>query len=81
MDETAPSTIPADTSPSVISSEASDSERSREISPAADMSPERLLAALLSVVKREDAATGALLSGVSLSTEGWAVPATLPYGL
>ena len=35
----------------------------------ADMSPERLLAALLSVVKREDAATGALLSGVSLSTE------------
>ena len=80
MDETAPSTIPADTSPSVISSEASDSERSREISPAADMSPERLLAALLSVVKREDAATGALLSGVSLSTEDGQYQLLFPTG-
>ncbi|HJI99907.1 MAG TPA: hypothetical protein OIM11_01935 [Coriobacteriaceae bacterium] len=59
----------------------SDSERSREISPAADMSPERLLAALLSVVKREDAATGALLSVRFAIHGGWAVPATLPYGL
>ena len=80
MDETAPSTIPADTSPSVISSEVSDSERSREISPAADMSPERLLAALLSVVKREDAATGALLSGVSLSTEDGQYQLLFPTG-
>ena len=80
MDETAPSTIPADTSPSVISSGASDSERSREISPAADMSPERLLAALLSVVKREDAATGALLSGVSLSTEDGQYQLLFPTG-
>ena len=80
MDETAPSTIPADTSPSVISSEASDSERSRETSPAADMSPERLLAALLSVVKREDAATGALLSGVSLSTEDGQYQLLFPTG-
>ena len=80
MDETAPSTIPADTSPSVISSEASDSERSREISPAADMSSERLLAALLSVVKREDAATGALLSGVSLSTEDGQYQLLFPTG-
>ena len=67
-------------SPSVISSEASDSERSREISPAADMSPERLLAALLSVVKREDAATGALLSGVSLSTEDGQYQLLFPTG-
>ena len=80
MDETAPSTIPADTSPSVISSGASDSERSRETSPAADMSPERLLAALLSVVKREDAATGALLSGVSLSTEDGQYQLLFPTG-
>ena len=80
MDETAPSTIPDDTSPSVISSRASDSERSREISPAADMSPERLLAALLSVVKREDAATGALLSGVSLSTEDGQYQLLFPTG-
>ena len=80
MDETAPSTISADTSPSVISSEASDSERSREISLAADMSPERLLAALLSVVKREDAATGALLSGVSLSTEDGQYQLLFPTG-
>ena len=67
-------------SPSVISSEVSDSERSREISPAADMSPERLLAALLSVVKREDAATGALLSGVSLSTEDGQYQLLFPTG-
>ncbi len=67
-------------SSSVISSEASDSERSREISPAADMSPERLLAALLSVVKREDAATGALLSGVSLSTEDGQYQLLFPTG-
>ena len=92
MDDAAPSTIPAeaslsaissgtvDTSPSVISSGASDSERSREISPAADMSPERLLAALLSVVKREDAATGALLSGVSLSTEDGQYQLLFPTG-
>ena len=80
MDKTAPSTIPADTSPSVISSGASDSERSRETSPAADMSPERLLAALLSVVKREDAATGALLSGVSLSTEDGQYQLLFPTG-
>lgn len=80
MDETASSTIPADTSPSVISSEASDSKRSREISPAADMSPERLFAALLSVVKREDAATGALLSGVSLSTEDGQYQLLFPTG-
>ncbi len=80
MDETAPSTIPDDTSPSVISSGASDSERSRETSPAADMSPERLLAALLSVVKREDAATGALLSGVSLSTEDGQYQLLFPTG-
>lgn len=80
MDETAPSTIPDDTSPSVISSGVSDSERSREISPAADMSPERLLAALLSVVKREDAATGALLSGVSLSTEDGQYQLLFPTG-
>lgn len=73
-------TIPDDTSPSVISSRASDSERSREISPAADMSPERLLAALLSVVKREDAATGALLSGVSLSTEDGQYQLLFPTG-
>ena len=80
MDDAAPSTIPDDTSPSVISSGASDSERSREISPAADMSPERLLAALLSVVKREDAATGALLSGVSLSTEDGQYQLLFPTG-
>ena len=67
-------------SPSVISSGASDSERSRETSPAADMSPERLLAALLSVVKREDAATGALLSGVSLSTEDGQYQLLFPTG-
>lgn len=79
-DNTAPSTIPDDTSPSVISSGVSDSERSREISPAADMSPERLLAALLSVVKREDAATGALLSGVSLSTEDGQYQLLFPTG-
>ena len=72
--------LAADTSPSVISSGASDSERSREISPAADMSPERLLAALLSVVKREDAATGALLSGVSLSTEDGQYQLLFPTG-
>ena len=72
--------LAADTSPSVISSEASDSERSRETSPAADMSPERLLAALLSVVKREDAATGALLSGVSLSTEDGQYQLLFPTG-
>ena len=35
-------------------------------SPASGMSPARLLAALLTVVKREDMATGALLSGVQL---------------
>ena len=92
MDDAAPSAIPAeaspsaisggaaDTSSSVISSGASDSERSREISPAADMSPERLLAALLSVVKREDAATGALLSGVSLSTEDGQYQLLFPTG-
>ena len=82
-DDTSPSVISsgaADTSPSVISSGASDSERSREISPAADMSPERLLAALLSVVKREDAATGALLSGVSLSTEDGQYQLLFPTG-
>ncbi len=92
MNDAAPPAIPAeaspsaisggaaDTSPSVISSGASDSERSREISPAADMSPERLLAALLSVVKREDAATGALLSGVSLSTEDGQYQLLFPTG-
>lgn len=92
MNDAAPSAIPAeaspsaissgaaDTSSSVISSGASDSERSREISPAADMSPERLLAALLSVVKREDAATGALLSGVSLSTEDGQYQLLFPTG-
>ena len=80
MDDAAPSAIPDDTSSSVISSGASDSERSREISPAADMSPERLLAALLSVVKREDAATGALLSGVSLSTEDGQYQLLFPTG-
>ncbi len=80
MNDAAPSAIPGDTSPSVISSGASDSERSREISPAADMSPERLLAALLSVVKREDAATGALLSGVSLSTEDGQYQLLFPTG-
>ncbi len=80
MDDAAPSVTQADTSPSVISSGASDSERSREISPAADMSPERLLAALLSVVKREDAATGALLSGVSLSTEDGQYQLLFPTG-
>lgn len=92
MNDAAPSAIPDDTSPSVISSGAadtsssvissgaSDSERSREISPAADMSPERLLAALLSVVKREDAATGALLSGVSLSTEDGQYQLLFPTG-
>ena len=91
-DDTAPSTIlddtslsvissgAANTSPSVISSGASDSERSREISPAAGMSSERLLAALLSVVKREDAATGALLSGVSLSTEDGQYQLLFPTG-
>lgn len=47
---------------------------------AADMSPERLLAALLSVVKREDAATGALLSGVSLSTEDGQYQLLFPTG-
>ena len=81
--DTSPSVISsgaADTSSSVISSGASDSERSREISPAADMSPERLLAALLSVVKREDAATGALLSGVSLSTEDGQYQLLFPTG-
>ena len=46
----------------------------------ADMSPERLLAALLSVVKREDAATGALLSGVSLSTEDGQYQLLFPTG-
>lgn len=80
MDDAAPSAIPAEASPSAISSGASDSERSREISPAADMSPERLLAALLSVVKREDAATGALLSGVSLSTEDGQYQLLFPTG-
>ena len=92
MNDAAPSAIPGDTSPSVISSGAadtsssvissgaSDSERSREISLAADMSPERLLAALLSVVKREDAATGALLSGVSLSTEDGQYQLLFPTG-
>ena len=80
MNDAAPSAIPDDTSSSVISSGASDSERSREISPAADMSPERLLAALLSVVKREDAATGALLSGVSLSTEDGQYQLLFPTG-
>ena len=80
MDDAALSTIPAEAPPSVISSGASDSERSREISPAADMSPERLLAALLSVVKREDAATGALLSGVSLSTEDGQYQLLFPTG-
>lgn len=79
-DDTAPSTILDDTSLSVISSGASDSERSREISPAAGMSSERLLAALLSVVKREDAATGALLSGVSLSTEDGQYQLLFPTG-
>ena len=80
MDDAAPSAIPAEASPSAISSGASDIERSREISPAADMSPERLLAALLSVVKREDAATGALLSGVSLSTEDGQYQLLFPTG-
>ncbi len=80
MDDAAPSAIPAEASPSAISGGASDSERSREISPAADMSPERLLAALLSVVKREDAATGALLSGVSLSTEDGQYQLLFPTG-
>ena len=80
MDDAAPSAIPAEASPSAISSGASDSERIREISPAADMSPERLLAALLSVVKREDAATGALLSGVSLSTEDGQYQLLFPTG-
>lgn len=80
IDDAAPSVTQADTSSSVISSGASDSERSREISPAADMSPERLLAALLSVVKREDAATGALLSGVSLSTEDGQYQLLFPTG-
>ena len=47
---------------------------------AADMSPERLLAALLSIVKREDAATGALLSGVSLSTEDGQYQLLFPTG-
>ena len=46
----------------------------------ADMSPERLLAALLSIVKREDAATGALLSGVSLSTEDGQYQLLFPTG-
>ena len=46
----------------------------------ADMSPERLLAALLSIVKREDAATGALLSGVSLSTEDGQYRLLFPTG-
>ncbi len=80
MNDAAPPVTQADTSSSVISSGASDSERSREISPAADMSPERLLAALLSVVKREDAATGALLSGVSLSTEDGQYQLLFPTG-
>ena len=83
LDDTSPSVIlsgAANTSPSVISSGASDSERSREISPAAGMSSERLLAALLSVVKREDAATGALLSGVSLSTEDGQYQLLFPTG-
>ena len=83
LDDTSPSVISsgaANTSPSVISSGASDSERSREISPAAGMSSERLLAALLSVVKREDAATGALLSGVSLSTEDGQYQLLFPTG-
>ena len=80
MDDAAPPVTQADTSSSVISSGASDSERSREISPATDMSPERLLAALLSVVKREDAATGALLSGVSLSTEDGQYQLLFPTG-
>ena len=64
--------------PPVISSEANEAsavEKSHpepvmdNAAPSSNMSPERLLAALLSVVRREDAATGALLSGVSLAEE------------
>ncbi|MEI3376834.1 MAG: DNA polymerase III subunit gamma/tau [Coriobacteriales bacterium] len=44
------------------------------------MSPERLLAALLSVVRREDAATGALLSGVSLAEEDGQYHLLFPTG-
>ncbi len=45
-----------------------------------DMSPERLLAALLSVVRREDAATGALLSGVSIAEEDGMYHLLFPTG-
>ena len=49
-------------------------------SPAADMSPARLLAALLTVAKREDMATGALLSGVQLEGGGGRYTLVFPDG-
>ena len=45
-----------------------------------EMSAERLLAAVLAVVRREDAATGALLSGVSLAEEDGQYPLLFPTG-
>lgn len=42
------------------------------------MSPARLLAALLTVIRREDMATGALLSGVTLQQEGETYYLTFP---
>ena len=44
------------------------------------MSTERLLAAVLAVVRREDAATGALLSGVSLAEEDGQYHLLFPTG-
>ena len=45
-----------------------------------EMSTERLLAAVLAVVRREDAATGALLSGVSLAEEDGQYHLLFPTG-
>ncbi len=45
-----------------------------------EMSAERLLAAVLAVVRREDAATGALLSGVSLAEEDGQYHLLFPTG-
>ena len=45
-----------------------------------EMSTERLLAAVLAVVRREDAATGALLSGVSLAEENGQYHLLFPTG-